>query len=792
MKAGQSFGYGLLFSLIAAGTTWAALMAWRGFLTDTGSYLAPLAVTAVVIGAAGAVLRWLGSPALATLAVQAALGAAMISSELGGGPIPVGATGEEVRRSLDLALESARIYEAPIQANVPSVAPLMILGGAFFLLLVDFLACTLRRVPVAGLALLAIYSVPAGLVQSGPGLVAFLLASAGFLAMLHLDSRDHLLKWGRAIGPDQANPWTETNPVADAMRVGAGRIGVSATVVAVLLSPFVPVLDLDVLGFGPGDGDDNIEIRNPRTDLRRDLQREEDRPLIRFHTDDPSPEYLRIAVLNRFTGVEWSSGDRGVADENVATGSALPSPQGMDSDVPRSLYDYQFEANDDFESYWLPTPFPATAVDAPGDWRFDEDTMDFLAVPDDLSTEDLEWSVSGVVPDYGVSGEYFRDAAIDAVDDEFLEIPGGLPPIVRRESDLVAGAARNDYEAALLLQKYFRETGGFRYSLDRAPSGIGGEAFERFLDPDEPGGRVGYCEQFASAMAIMARMQGIPARVAVGFLRPEPLGNGNFEYSSHDLHAWVELYFDGSGWVRFEPTPQSIAETVPDYTTVRVDLPNQSETTSSTNTAENTRTAPDESNQTAPSNEAEDETTAGGGADDEGAGWLTVLLWVGVVVLALALVVALALTPRFLRARARERRLAGGPEDVWDELRATALDLALPWPSGRSPQEVGRVLVGHLGNRADTRRPERPRTGPDEDPEATSALERLVSALELARYARPGSTVPAGGLADDARICMASLEAGVTRRVARRATWLPRSLWARGTTRVERGDLVSV
>ena len=218
---------------------------------------------------------------------------------------------------------------------MPSVAPLLIVGGAFFLVLVDFLACTLRRVPIAGLALLAIYSVPAGLVQSGPGLVAFVLAASGFLALLHLDSRDHLLKWGRPLGPDEANPWVEANPVADAVRVGAGRIGVTATVVAVLLPPFVPVLNLDLLGFGPGDGDDDIEIRNPRADLRRDLEREDDVPLIRFHTNDPTPDYLRVAVLNRFTGVEWSSGDRGVADDNTATG-ALPAPEGLSPDVPRN------------------------------------------------------------------------------------------------------------------------------------------------------------------------------------------------------------------------------------------------------------------------------------------------------------------------------------------------------------------------------------------------------------------------------------------------------------------------
>ena len=103
------------------------------------------------------------------------------------------------------------------------------------------------------------------------------------------------------------------------------------------------------------------------------------------------------------------------------------------------------------------------------------------------------------------------------------------------------------------------------------------------------------------------------------------------------------------------------------------------------------------------------------------------------------------------------------------------------------------MLVDHLGDRSDTDRPERPRTGPDADPEATAALERLISALELARYARPGTTVPSTGLADDARTCSASLEAGVTSRVALRARWLPTSLWQRPTRhQVDKNDLVGV
>ena len=130
--------------------------------------------------------------------------------------------------------------------------------------------------------------------------------------------------------------------------------------------------------------------------------------------------------------------------------------------------------------------------------------------------------------------------------------------------------ALSDYEAALLLQAFFREN--FEYDLEQAPEGIGGNAFETFLSDTAPGGRTGYCEQFASAMAVMARMVSIPARVAIGFLAPEDLGNGNFEYSSYDLHAWPELYFEDAGWVRFEPTPSGRAEAAPDYSTVPVDV----------------------------------------------------------------------------------------------------------------------------------------------------------------------------------------------------------------------------
>jgi hypothetical protein len=116
--------------------------------------------------------------------------------------------------------------------------------------------------------------------------------------------------------------------------------------------------------------------------------------------------------------------------------------------------------------------------------------------------------------------------------------------------------------------------------------------------------------------------------------------------------------------------------------------------------------------------------------------------------------------PRVLRGRVRARRLAGPPEDVWAEVAATAVDLRVPWPTGRSPRETGAVLVEHMAGHGE-------------------ALNRLVARIELARYARPGSTVaePSEELRADGEACIVALTTAALPKARRRAAWLPQSLW---------------
>jgi transglutaminase-like putative cysteine protease len=779
----EPFGPAFLLSVVAAATTWLALTAWSGFVVVQSSYLKPLVLLAFLIACSGSLLRWVGTPRWATTLAQLLLTTVIVTHEITGSLLPVGGAGRELWHALGTSIDTARQYAAPIGVHVPEVWPLLFASGAAFVVLVDTVACTYRRVPGAGLVLLAVYSVPSGFLDDGPQWTSFVGAAAGFLVLLHLEARDRLARWGRPVGPEEDSLW-HGHPVVEAMRAGAGRIGITATALALIVPAFVPVLGVDLLHFGKGNGNGDIQIRKPLVDMRRDLERGKDVPMIRIKTNDPAPSYLRVSVLNRYTGDEWSSGDRNVASKDVADGP-LPRPQGLSRDIPFTKYRYQVDITDSFDSTWLPTQFPAAAVDASGDWRYDPTTMDFLAANGDLDTRGLSYTMVGLSLDYGVDGRFFRNSRAGDVPDELLSVPTGVPTIARSLAQSVTRGASNDYERALLLQRWFRQDGGFRYDLRRAPDGTGNQTLETFLARS---GRVGYCEQYASAMAVMARILGIPARVAVGFLQPQPLGDGMWEYSSHDLHAWPELYFEGTGWVRFEPTPAGRVDNVPAYSRVPVDggtnepggLPSQTgqQPTGSSGSA---TTGPN------PHRRPEVDTTTGGQVTTQESGPSALVVAGGIALLVLLLAAVALAGPRSLRARTRARRLDGGPEQIWAELRASAIDLGLPWPDGRSPREVGTALVGRLGDPAEPPQ-ERPRTGADVAPEAADALERVVLALERQRYARPSG----GGLAtlagpvtltEDAALVVAALEAGATPHARRRARWLPRTTWGMLTRR---------
>ncbi len=576
-RPSPALGPALVTASVAAATTWVSLLSWRGLTDRPSTFLVPLATLARPFG---------------VLVLQVVLAGMVLSYVVSGSPVPVGAAWADLRAEVDLAMEGARAYAPPVPAEEADVSPLLLGGGLLCLLLVDLLAAGLRRVPLAGIPLLVAYSLPVGLLGTDLIWWVFALTALGFLVLLFGQEAGDVDRWGRSLeeGPRGASGSLQSAGV----RMSAVSIGLSATALAVVVPLAIPTLEVRLLDIGRGGpGGDGIEIENPMVDLRRDLNRGADVPLLRLTTDDPAPSYLRTSVLTRFTANEWSSGDRQIPTENLPDGR-MPDLVGVDESVPRSTFRYEVEVLDSLTSRWLPTMAPVTAVRAEGDWRYDASTMDFLSADKELDTAGMSYSMTGVQLD--LSAQQLADAPSSAgqVSADFTDLPPGMPPLIRQLANDVTRQAPTRFEKAVALQDWFREN--FTYSLDRVPPGNGTDELVNFLSTEE-GGRTGYCEQFAAAMAVMARQLGIPARVAVGFLVPDEVEDGVFEYSAHDLHAWPEVFIAGAGWVRFEPTPADRADGVPSYTRQSVDGP--------------------DTDPTSPTGRPQDDTANPGGPDDE-------------------------------------------------------------------------------------------------------------------------------------------------------------------------------
>ncbi|GKS11188.1 hypothetical protein YDYSY3_21880 [Paenibacillus chitinolyticus] len=137
-----------------------------------------------------------------------------------------------------------------------------------------------------------------------------------------------------------------------------------------------------------------------------------------------------------------------------------------------------------------------------------------------------------------------------------LQLPEGLPQRVRDLAERVtAGSGQDRLAAALALERYLRTE--YRYSMDKPTLPAAGEDFvDHFLFVD----KLGYCDHFSSAMVVMLRAAGIPARWVKGFAPGEagergPDGSLAVTVRSRDAHSWAEAYIPGAGWLAFEPTP---------------------------------------------------------------------------------------------------------------------------------------------------------------------------------------------------------------------------------------------
>ncbi|MDQ6727654.1 MAG: DUF3488 and transglutaminase-like domain-containing protein, partial [Actinomycetota bacterium] len=340
----------------------------------------------------------------------------------------------------------------------------------------------------------------------------------------------------------QARPWVSglRGPGEGALlRSGLG-MAAAALVLGLLVGPHLPgAYDAGLLGWRNKTGTNGTRVTlSPLVDIRGRLVGQSDIEMFSVAAD--APAYWRVTSLDRFDGTIWSS-----LSNYRPAGRILPGVGADAGRAPTSKVTQDFVI-EGLSSIWLPAAYRPDQLSPTGDVRFDPDSASLAT--DKATSDGLHYKVESSLPRLTADDLAPVTSAVPAdIAARYLSLPGNISNLVRRTAQQVAGSQPTPYTKAKALQDWFRAN--FTYNLQVAP-GHDERAMDQFLTQ-----RQGYCEQFAGTYAAMARLLGLPARVAVGFTSGTRESDGRYHVTGKEAHAWPEVYLNGYGWVAFEPTP---------------------------------------------------------------------------------------------------------------------------------------------------------------------------------------------------------------------------------------------
>ena len=541
--------------------------------------------------------------------------------------------------------------------------------------------------------------------------MSFLLVAGGYVAVLLTAGGPGLARGGLGF------------------RLGRWFIGLLAATVATALTLGVTSLlpmgnKRPWLNNGPNTP---IQLGDPTIELSHNLQRPSPVDVLTYRSSDRKPHYLRTTALTHLTagGAQLES----MKLRNSGISEAYNAP-GEKIDLSVSMR---------FPSQYLPAPFAVDGFDAAGDWGFDQNSLSVVATGDQGAdqTANLDYRGTSVIPNGGSSLATAR-AGSDPAGGETLKIPEGLSDEVRDLAAEITKNANTDGAKAKAIEEHLTSA-SFTYTL-HAPTSTGTDIISDFLLRD----KAGYCIHFATAMAILARIEGIPSRVAVGFTGGTQEGDG-YKVTTDNMHAWPELYFEGLGWMPFEPT-KSIGSSVTGENSSPAPPSSAPSTSPSTQTVS---PEPKPTETTASPSSSPPQTPKGSSTN-----W-TWLLWIFPVLLLLAF-------PAVTRLSLRAWRLRGGQSPVaaaaaaWRELAASHRDLGQEFLHG-SPVEVAKAMEQDL-------------------PNATAAhLVEVAEVVQRSQFAR--ETPPTDQLSERVKLLIHELRRNVPTPRRLLAFLLPRSLW---------------
>lgn len=700
-------------------------------LLDGASWWLGIALLGALVLASAAAARSIGAPTWVATLVGAGVWLAMLvlffaPDDSFALVLPtldtVGAFGELGREGL----RSIARQGTPADATI-GIRFVLAVGGGLFALFLDAIAVSGRIAAFVGVPAFAIALTP-GFINGEVNLFALALCGAAYLCVLWTDTR--------------ARRFSSRRPG------GVLSIGAVAVIGALVFAAAAPGYNGESLIPSNGGSLFGRGV-SPLADLGKDLRRPGGVQQFSYTTTSDEALYFRLLTLDRFNGTTWSAGGNRVREPNQPD-TVLDVP-GLSDDILTEPSSTTVRV-DGLVAPWLPVPFPSVRVlGADGRWMWD---LEGLTLSSRLSSASGQRYVAEsvlILP----TREQLISAPAEAPDyvDRFLALPEEIPPIITETFNTVTAETTNKYDAAFAIQRYLRST-AFLYSIE-APvdDGYDGDGFDviaTFLEK-----KSGYCVHFSSAMAILARMAGIPARISLGYLPGDRIVGAEerltYSVESDDLHAWPELYFSGVGWVPFEPTPGR--GVVPDYARAEVSGADGRDP-GSASTAER---APVDQGQVVPDAGA---TSTGGGAVEPPAGVLA-----GAAV-ALLLILASPAALRAFRRRSRSRALRSGragPLTAWREVSDAAQDYGIPVSDADTPRAFAGALTGRTGF----------------TPREEDALASLLDAVEHARFADPDRAtlrLAGPGLIDNTEAVRGALrrQAGMVDRV--RATIAPASV----------------
>jgi transglutaminase-like putative cysteine protease len=725
---------------------------WWGFVV----------LTIAVVVVAGVLLRSLRLPAILVatgqLATLAGLVTAVFTRSGVLGVLPGPQAVREVGQSLVRAAQQGHAGVPPVPESTELLC-LVVVALGLVAITVDTVAVSAAAPAAAGLVLLCVVAVPASLSDHLLPWWTFLLGAVGFALLLTVDSRRRHLVWGEPAGPGG-----HIGAVPAAVAVGA-----CATVLALLAGSALTGVGtagrLSSAGDGRGDPADGIGL-NPFTSLRGQLDAPRTTELFRVR-GLPQGVYLRALTLDRFVnGQGWRQGPlEGVvqASGGAPAGSGLPLPNGVAEPLAGPPVQVRIEPTG-YVDHWLPSfGYPLRLTGLGADWRYDPDT---ITVFSQRRQRAEPYTETGVLPEpdpgrlraAGPAG----GTAGTAIDPRYLDT-GGVDPRVTELSRRLTAGAGTAFDATIAVHQWFTQPGnGFRYDLRTAP-GHSGDALVDFLFT----GRTGYCEQFASAMAIMLRTLGVPARVVVGFTPGTPAGDDRV-ITTADAHAWVEAWFPGNGWLPFDPTPLTDGRSVvPGYRTGPAEPSGEPPPPAARQAPAPLPAPPDRGTGSPP-----DPVVPG---DGPGTGTRIGTAVAGMLVLA----GLTGLTPLAVRVSRRRRRLrlvrSGGPvaaSAAWAEVLAESADRGVPQTGG----ETVRATAQRLG-----------RAHALDEP-GMAGLRTLVDVVERSWYGggHPGSGTPG----DEVPAALDAVRSSLVRcdPTAATARLLPRSVLRQWCQRLRLGS----